>query len=40
MLKLKKLVKTYPTGDQALKSIDLEMPEGQVLALGAHKPAG
>lgn len=33
MLKLKKLVKTYTTGDQALKSIDLEVPAGRVLAL-------
>jgi len=40
MLKLKKLVKTYPTGDQALKSIDLEVPEGQVLALIGPSGAG
>ncbi|EPX77771.1 phosphonate ABC transporter ATP-binding protein [Litoreibacter arenae] len=40
MLKLKKLVKTYRTGDQALKAIDLEMPEGQVLALIGPSGAG
>jgi len=40
MLKLKKLLKTYRTGDQALKSIDLEVPEGQVLALIGPSGAG
>jgi phosphonate transport system ATP-binding protein len=40
MLKLKKLVKTYRTGDQALKAIDLEVPEGQVLALIGPSGAG
>ena len=40
MLKLKKLVKTYATGDQALKSIDLEVPDGQVLALIGPSGAG
>ncbi|RLJ51942.1 phosphonate transport system ATP-binding protein [Litoreibacter meonggei] len=40
MLKLKKLVKTYRTGDQALKSIELEVPEGQVLALIGPSGAG
>ena len=29
MLRLEKLVKTYKTGDQALKAVDLEIPEGQ-----------
>ena len=33
MLKLDKLVKTYKTGDQALKAVDIEIPKGQVLAL-------
>lgn len=40
MLKLKKLVKTYATGDQALKSIEIEVPEGQVLALIGPSGAG
>ncbi len=40
MLKLKKLVKTYTTGDQALKGIDLEVPAGQVLALIGPSGAG
>ncbi len=40
MLKLNKLVKTYRTGDQALKSIDLVVPEGQVLALIGPSGAG
>ncbi|MFT7593150.1 MAG: phosphonate transport system ATP-binding protein [Paracoccaceae bacterium] len=40
MLKLDKLVKTYNTGDQALKSVDLEIPQGQVLALIGPSGAG
>jgi len=40
MLRLEKLVKTYKTGDQALKSVDLEVPEGQVLALIGPSGAG
>jgi ABC-type polar amino acid transport system ATPase subunit len=40
MLRLEKLVKTYETGDQALKSVDLEVPEGQVLALIGPSGAG
>jgi len=40
MLRLEKLVKTYKTGDQALKSVDLEIPEGQVLALIGPSGAG
>ena len=40
MLRLKKLLKTYKTGDQALKSIDLEIPNGQVLALIGPSGAG
>jgi phosphonate transport system ATP-binding protein len=33
MLRLEKLVKRYPTGDEALTGIDLEVPAGQVMAL-------
>lgn len=40
MLRLEKLVKTYKTGDQALKSVDLEIPQGQVLALIGPSGAG
>jgi phosphonate transport system ATP-binding protein len=40
MLKLDKLVKTYNTGDQALKSVDLDIPQGQVLALIGPSGAG
>ena len=40
MLKLDKLVKTYNTGDQALKSVELEIPQGQVLALIGPSGAG
>ncbi len=40
MLRLEKLVKTYPTGDQALKSVDLEVPQGQVMALIGPSGAG
>ncbi|MBW4709005.1 phosphonate ABC transporter ATP-binding protein [Roseobacter sp. YSTF-M11] len=40
MLQLKKLTKTYKTGDQALKAIDLEVPKGQVLALIGPSGAG
>jgi phosphonate transport system ATP-binding protein len=40
MLRLEKLVKTYKTGDQALKAINLEIPEGQVLALIGPSGAG
>jgi phosphonate transport system ATP-binding protein len=40
MLRLEKLVKTYKTGDQALKSVELEVPEGQVLALIGPSGAG
>jgi phosphonate transport system ATP-binding protein len=40
MLRLEKLVKTYKTGDQALKSVDLVVPEGQVLALIGPSGAG
>ncbi|MEM8876697.1 MAG: phosphonate ABC transporter ATP-binding protein [Pseudomonadota bacterium] len=40
MLKLEQLTKTYRTGDQALKAVDLEVPEGQVLALIGPSGAG
>ena len=40
MLRLEKLVKTYKTGDQALKAVDLDIPEGQVLALIGPSGAG
>jgi len=40
MLRLNKLVKTYKTGDQALKDVDLEVPSGQVLALIGPSGAG
>jgi phosphonate transport system ATP-binding protein len=40
MLRLEKLVKRYPTGDQALKGIDLEVPGGQVMALIGPSGAG
>ena len=40
MLKLDNLVKQYPTGDRALKGVDLEVPEGQVMALIGPSGAG
>jgi phosphonate transport system ATP-binding protein len=40
MLKIETLVKTYKTGDKALQGIDLEVPEGQVLALIGPSGAG
>ncbi|MCY4261415.1 MAG: phosphonate ABC transporter ATP-binding protein [Rhodobacteraceae bacterium] len=40
MLRLETLSKTYKTGDQALKAIDLEVPEGQVMALIGPSGAG
>jgi phosphonate transport system ATP-binding protein len=40
MLELKRLTKTYKTGDQALKAVDLEIPSGQVLALIGPSGAG
>jgi len=40
MLNIKKLLKTYRTGDQALKSVDLDIPQGQVLALIGPSGAG
>ena len=40
MLKLVDLVKRYPTGDQALKGVGLEIPDGQVMALIGPSGAG
>lgn len=40
MLELQKLTKTYATGDQALKAVDLHIPSGQVLALIGPSGAG
>lgn len=40
MLSIRKLKKTYKTGDQALKAVDLEVPAGQVLALIGPSGAG
>ena len=40
MLKIQNLVKRYPTGDEALKSISLEIPKGQVIALIGPSGAG
>ena len=40
MLRLTGLTKTYKTGDQALKAIDLDVPKGQVLALIGPSGAG
>ena len=40
MLRLKKLMKRYATGDEALKGIDLELPDGQVMALIGPSGAG
>ena len=40
MLRLDGLVKQYKTGDRALKGIDLEVPDGQVMALIGPSGAG
>ena len=40
MLRLNKLAKQYKTGDLALKDIDLEIPNGQVMALIGPSGAG
>lgn len=40
MLRIEQLVKKYPTGDTALKGVDLTVPEGQVLALIGPSGAG
>ncbi len=40
MLQLDKLTKTYATGDQALRAVDMDIPKGQVLALIGPSGAG
>ena len=40
MLRLENLVKQYRTGDLALKGIDLEVPDSQVMALIGPSGAG
>ncbi|TNF88602.1 MAG: phosphonate ABC transporter ATP-binding protein [Gammaproteobacteria bacterium] len=40
MLRIENLEKFYPTGDHALKSVHLEIPQGQVLALIGPSGAG
>ena len=40
MLRLDKLTKQYKTGDLALKDIELEIPDGQVMALIGPSGAG
>jgi phosphonate transport system ATP-binding protein len=40
MLRLEGLTKTYKTGDQALRSVDLVVPQGQVVALIGPSGAG
>ncbi len=40
MLRIKGLIKRYRTGDLALKGIDLEVPDGQVMALIGPSGAG
>lgn len=40
MLRLENLEKRYPTGDLALKGINLEVPQGQVMALIGPSGAG
>jgi len=40
MLRIKGLVKRYRTGDLALKNVDLDLPDGQVMALIGPSGAG
>ncbi|MEP1209305.1 MAG: phosphonate ABC transporter ATP-binding protein [Rhizobiaceae bacterium] len=40
MLRLEGLTKRYKTGDEALKGVDLEIPDGQVIALIGPSGAG
>lgn len=40
MLRVERLVKRYPTGDEALRGVDLEVPQGQVMALIGPSGAG
>jgi phosphonate transport system ATP-binding protein len=40
LLRLERLAKRYPTGDEALRGVDLEVPAGQVMALIGPSGAG
>jgi phosphonate transport system ATP-binding protein len=40
VLRVQGLVKRYPTGDQALRGVDLDVPKGEVLALIGPSGAG
>jgi phosphonate transport system ATP-binding protein len=40
MLEIQALVKRYPTGDHALRGVDLTVPDGQVMALIGPSGAG
>ena len=40
MLRLQTLEKQYKTGDRALKGVDLEVPDGQIMALIGPSGAG
>ncbi len=40
LLRLEGLVKRYPTGDEALRGVDLAMPAGQVMAMIGPSGAG
>ena len=40
MLRIEDLNKKYPTGDEALKDVKLEVPKGQVMALIGPSGAG
>ncbi len=40
MLRINALTKRYPTGDVALQAVDLEVPDGQVMALIGPSGAG
>jgi phosphonate transport system ATP-binding protein len=40
MLEIQALVKRYPTGDHALRGVDLVVPDGQVMALIGPSGAG
>jgi phosphonate transport system ATP-binding protein len=40
VLRIEGLVKRYPTGDEALRGVDLEVPAGQVMALIGPSGAG
>lgn len=40
VLKIEKLVKTYKTGDKALRAVDMEVPQGQVVSLIGPSGAG